>query len=372
MTVGCAMDEQLAEGIMREGRLNYFVENARKMKVPGAKSGEAIARENELYVMREVRQHSVIREDELSILLGWSKQMVQRTTVRLVKTGKIVRTRAHSSYFVAIKKRKDTADIAPTWRHDALSVQALGYIRDQHPKSEIETEAQIRERIQSGKIADGHVSSSMGLIRLETEMSNKTSKPMAKQSAEAIVLTKDGITTVFAYPYPAAPFYKFDWEHRLSSAIRAELGHDNPAPHIKLLRCHMPRIIDFNHCRPTCFELIDLPPRPEVCRIGQGKKTLGEECIQGLHWKKIGEYIEGGCRNEIYELKFDHHKRGTYKFIEAPEGVPHELLEQIPDGSWVRSPAFPALQAWDVFSEFLATGKFLAEKIFLTLPNKFV
>jgi len=392
------MDYQYAEGIVREGGLNYRVENDGISNDPSAKSGEAIARENELYVLREVRKHGTIREDELAILLGWSKQMLQRTVIRLTNLGKTARTRAHGSYFVSMPKRnasrisnqpKDNpaqlpdkqadqqhmkleqikkklqaiAKIPPSWRHNALSIQVLGELRNLHPKSYIETEPEIHARTQEGKISDGRVFSPWAHVRIETQMTNKTSKPLEKEAREAIVLAQEGITTVFAYFYPPSPYYRFDWEHRLASSIRHILGHDNPVEHIKFLRCHIPKITNFEHCRPTQFEFVELPMRPADSRIGQGKKTLGDEVIGGWHWRRINEYIEGCWRNLILELYYDSHKRCTYKFIEGTDGVPHELHEQRPDGSWIPSSAYPALQAWDAFSDFVACGKENAERL---------
>jgi hypothetical protein len=158
-------------------------------------------------------------------------------------------------------------------------------------------------------------------------------------------------------------FYKFDWEHRLASAIRTELGNDDPEPNIKFMRCHFKKITEFEHCRPSQFEVIDLPPLPTNSRIGQGKAILGTEVIQGYHWKCISKYSEGPWHNEIHELYYDNHIKGTFKFINSPEGVAHEMQEQQVDGSWVKSASFPSARAWDPFDEFLSSGKFAAENL---------
>ena len=330
-------------------------------------NGEAIARENERYIIREVTRHGSIREDELSIILSMSLQMVQRTTRRLEAAGEIIRTRAHSSYFISMKKRSDTASIPPAWRHNALAILVLGFIRDNYPSAVIETEAQIRERIQQGKIPDGQITGSGPHIRIEVEMTHKSSRPMEKQSKEAVLLAKQGVTTIFAYPYPPNKFfYKYDWEVYLPSSLRTELGHDNHEPYIKLLQCHMPGILEFNHCRPTKYVLIDLPQLPVASRIGQGKKTLGSEEIRGFNWKILRSYLENNCRHEISALYWDNHKCGTYKFMESlgfSEGDAHEMLALNEKGEWVLADAFPLKQAWDVFSEFVMCGKENAEKL---------
>ncbi|MEI7842916.1 MAG: helix-turn-helix domain-containing protein [Gallionellaceae bacterium] len=357
------MDDEVEAGI-RENRSNYIVDDSANKSNSAGKNGEQIARENERYVLREVARHGTIREDELAILLGWSKQMVQKTVLRLVDANLIIRARAHGSNFICLKKSKvTTADIFPSWRHNALAIQVLGQVRDQHSKSIIETEAEIRRRIPDGKIPDGIVTSPWATIRIETEMTNKTSKPMLKQCKEAILLAKQGITTVFAFPYPPTEFYKFNWEHRLASSIRTELGNDDPEPNIKFMRCHFKKITEFEHCRPAQFEVIDLPPLPTNSRIGQGKAILGTEVIQGYHWKCISKYSEGLWHNEIHELYYDNHIKGTFKFIDSPEGVAHEMMEQQVDGSWVRSAAHPHQHAWDPFDEFVKSGKFAAESL---------
>jgi len=363
-TVKHLLAELFGTGIDEQSRSRLVVAKMNNIKP----NGEMIARQNELYILREVRQHGVIREDELAIILNWSKQMVQRTTIRLAKSGDVLRTRAYSSFIISIKKRSNTATTIPAiWKHHALAIQALGYVREQYPKAIIETEAEIRSRIQSGKIADGQIKHPFN-IRLEVEMSNKTSKPMEKQSSEIISLASLGLMTVICYPWPQSTFYKFNWEHRIASSIRSILGNDNPQQYIKLLRCWFDNVLEFDHCRPNRFEFVDLPPMPKDCRIGIGKNTIGFTEIRGYHWKDLFKGSENNRRAVITELFWDNHKKGIFKFLESPDGdLPHEMLEQIL-GNWEPAKAFPDNQAFDIFAEFVNGGKTNAEKIDSTTP----
>jgi hypothetical protein len=324
-------------------------------------NGVLIARQNELYILRELQLHSVIREDELAILLSWSKQMVQRTIIRLVKSGDVLRTRKNGSYFISLKNRNNLAIIPASWRHNALAIQCLGFIREQFPSSIIETEAEIRQRIQNGKIADGQLTSPFN-TRIEVEMTNKTSKPMEKQSNEIVLLASQGITTVICYPWPQSNFYKFDWEHRLASSLRVILANNEPQPYIKLLRCWFDNVLEFDHCRPNRFEFVDLPPMPKHSRIGMGKNSIGIQQIQGYHWKDVFNGFENNRRAIISELFWDHYKKGRYKFIESPDGdLPNEMLE-LAFNTWTDAIAYPACQAFDIFSEFVDAGKLNAEQ----------
>jgi hypothetical protein len=339
-------------------------------------SGEEIARMNEAYIIRECRHHHVIREDDLSIILNWSIQMVQRTVKRLVKDGEVIRMRVHGAYFVALKKRDDTIKLPATWKHDALAISVSGHIRDQYPSATIETEARIRERIQLGKIPDGIVAGSGVNIRIEVELSHKSSHPMEKQSKEAVVLAQQGVTTIFAYPYPPNEYFlKHDWEHRIASAVRDVLNHDNAEPYIKLLRCYMTKRVHLDHCRPHHFELIDLPPMPANSRIGQGKPKLGTEIIQGHHWKRKQFYSENHCSHQIWELFFDNHRKGTFKFIESlsfadESGEAHQMLMLNERLELVPSRSFPMNQAYDPFPDFVEYGKLKAEKLDMELMQQ--
>ncbi len=257
--------------------------------------GREKAAVNEEIILSIINRQRWIREDELSLLAGMSLAMTRRACVRLAEYNFIYRDKSANGIFLRLKvagarkiggRSGKGVELPNTWQHDCLSVQGLHYLKQAFSDDvslTIDTEAQLRRRQQTGKIADGTLQPTHDLFQME--YGRKTGDAMRSQARETTLQAKCGRRCIVGYPYPPEFCGKSDDEHidheyRQTVAMRREWG-DAEAPNILLLRCIVGSRVDFLKGRARAFELIDLPPMPANARI-HSRRTVDE--VMGYRW----------------------------------------------------------------------------------------
>jgi hypothetical protein len=282
---------------------------------------------NEEIILEIINRQRWIREDELALLAEISLAMTRRTCVRLAEFNVIYRDKNPNGIFLRLKaagakkvggSSGKNVEIPHTWQHDCVAIQALHFLKDtfKHAfSSEIETEAQLRRRLQTGKIGDGTLQPRN--YYFEQDYGRRAGKEMRNQAREMALAAKDGRGCIASYPYPPQFCGKdhheyIDHEYRLTVAIRQAWG-DAPAPHIRLLRCIMESKLDFRLGRARKFQLIELPPMPANARIDP-RRTVDE--VMGYRWKHM----------DIINFR-DHRILSTLLYQEIPTGCVLEFTE---------------------------------------------
>jgi hypothetical protein len=201
-----------------------------------AKSND-IAFQNDLKILEIVNKQKIIREDEIAVLADIKKPLVVRSTVRLEKTGELIRDKTGFGVFVRPKSKRVTDPVLPfvppSWRHDALAFYVLNFLAYKHRLEPI-TEKQIRDRKINNKIADGKLIDELGSTThiVEVEWSYKSWVNLEKMVANAVAHATNGIFTIFAFP-KLCDFQDVDHSARLNKAIQKYFGKYKPAKDLK-------------------------------------------------------------------------------------------------------------------------------------------
>jgi hypothetical protein len=251
---------------------------------------------NEESILRTINEQRWIREDELALLTGMSLAMIRRTCERLARAKEIYRDKKPGGIFLRLKvagaKKVDGRsgkgiEIPNSWQHDCLAIQALHYLKHAFKNPQgltIETEAKLRRRQQTGKIADGTLQPRN--YYFEMEYSRKSGPAMSTQAQAIATEAKSGRGCIVAYPHPpefcqCGNGVPINHEHRQTVAIRQAWG-DADAQNIRLLRCIFESRIDHRNGRAKRFQLIELPSLPSNARIDP-RRTVDE--LMGYRWK---------------------------------------------------------------------------------------
>ena len=176
-------------------------------------NGRDKAEINEEIILGIIHQQRWIREDELALLSGMSLAMARRTCIRLAGAGDIYRDKNSNGIFLRLKvggakkiggSSGKNVEIPQTWQHDCVAIQALHFLKNKFKhvfSSEIETEAQLRRRLQTGKIGDGTLQPKN--YYFEQDYGRRSGKDMRNQAREIALAANDGRGCIVSLSVPS-------------------------------------------------------------------------------------------------------------------------------------------------------------------------